>query len=503
MSKLVILFLSVFLVYQKGEILAQNRNFILPVPSESPSPAQQALINRQYGMFVHFGVNTFTNHEWSDGKTPVTKYNPVHLDCDQWVRVARDAGFRYVLLVTKHHDGFCLWDSKYTDYDVASSPVTTDVVAEVSKACQKYGLEFAVYYSLWDRHEPSYKEKDFGKYIEYMENQLTELLTNYGPVQEVWFDGGWDKQPEEWQLPRIYSHIKRLQPQCAVGVNHTIVMEEGKRNFTLPDLMTEDNRFYFQYFPGDFRLWDPKIAHKLDKKQYIHKGKSYYMPFEHTICLSKAWNWFQKDRYVPVRDLDELEELFYWCTDNNNTLVVNIPPDMTGRIRENEANAIIALNKRLGGIQKGKPLPRNGRFVSLGRKSEATSVYDDDKRYGASMAVDGGMQTYWAAAKTDTLATLTVSLNEKESFNKISIFEYCDAKTGNDGFSNVRTNRIQAYSIDILRGNEWTTIYYSDEPMGDCKVIRFPKSYYASQIRLRVEKAIAPPAIYEFNVINK
>ena len=469
-------------------------------PSNRPSKAQVALQKRQYGMFIHFGVNTFTDNEWSDGTIPASAYNPTNLDCDQWVRVARDAGFRYVLLITKHHDGFCLWDSKYTDYDVASSPVKTDVVAEVSKACKKYGLQFAVYYSLWDRHEPSYRDKDFNKYIDYMENQLTELLTNYGNICEVWFDGGWDKKPEEWQLPRIYSHIKKLQPQCAVGVNHTIVMEEGKRNFTLPDLMTEDNRYYFQYFPSDFRLWDPKIAHRNDKKQYLHEGKSYYLPFEHTICLSKAWNWFQKSGNVPVRDLDELEELFYWCTDNGNTLVMNVPPDRTGRIRENEANAVIELNHRVGGIRKNKPLPRNGRFISTGCKTTASS---EAKGHKAQAAVDGGMQTYWAAEKNDTTATLVVHTDENESFNKISIFEYCDMKNGDDGFSNVRTNRIRKYAIDILDGNGWTMVYYSDQPMGDCKVIHFPHEYHARQVRLRVIEAAAPPAIYELNIIHK
>lgn len=139
-------------------------------PSDTPNETQKAMLKRGYGMFIHFGVNTFSGDEWSDGTVPVSAYNPTRLDCDQWVRVARDAGFRYVLLITKHHDGFCLWDSKYTDYDVASSPVKTDVVGEVSKACKKYGLQFAIYYSLWDRHEPLYKGKDFGKYIDCIYN---------------------------------------------------------------------------------------------------------------------------------------------------------------------------------------------------------------------------------------------------------------------------------------------------------------------------------------------
>lgn len=106
--------------------------------------------------------------------------------------------------------------------------------------------------------------------------------------------------------------------------------------------MIVDNKYPFQYFPGDFRLWDPKVAHKQDKKQYLHQDQSYYLPFEHTVCISKEWNWFQKDKPKTVRDADELEELFYWCTDGGNTLVMNIAPDQTGRIRENEANAVIA-----------------------------------------------------------------------------------------------------------------------------------------------------------------
>jgi alpha-L-fucosidase len=303
----------------------------------------------------------------------------------------------------------------------------------------------------------------------------------------------------DWDLDRLYKHVKKLQPYCAVGVNHTIAIEPGSRKFALPDSMVVDNKYTFHYFPGDFRLWDPKIAHKADKKQYLNNGESYYMPFEHTICLSNRWNWFQKKELIPVRDLDELEELFYWCTDNNNTLVVNIPPDQTGRIREHEANAIIALGRRLG-IQKNKPLPCNGKFISINTPANATSVLNNNNsKFGAQLAVDGGMQTRWAAA--DTLAELEISLDEKQLFNKIAIFEYPDIKQSKDQFSTYRTNRIQSYCIDILKDNAWQTIYMSEQPMGDCKVIRFPTSYKSSKLKFRVLKATAPPSITELNVI--
>ena len=470
------------------------------VPAIKPNATQQAMQKRAYGMFIHFGINTFCQQEWSDGSIPALTYNPTNLDCEQWVRVARDAGFRYVLLVTKHHDGFCLWDSPSTTYDVASSSNTTDIVAEVSKACRKYGLQFAVYYSLWDRKEPSFHDKDKTKYIDFMCSQLTELLTNYGEVCELWLDGGWARSVKDWDLPRVYKLVKELQPYCAVGVNHTIETKPGSRKNVLPDSMTIDNCYTFHYFPSDFRLWDPKIAHQNDAKQYLHNGQSYYLPFEHTVCLSKAWNWFQKRELLPVRDLDELEELFYWCTSNGNTLVINIPPDESGRIREYEANAAIELGKRLG-LKKGKPLPKNGTCISMNQVAEATSVSGDDPHYAAGHAIDGGMQTRWAAAVNDTLSTLTVTLDKTKSFNKITIFEYCDSHSGNDGFSNYRKNRIQGYQIEIIQKGKWIPIYVSDEPMGDCKVIRFPYNYYTSSIRLKVTQAPAPPSIYEFNII--
>jgi alpha-L-fucosidase len=469
-------------------------------PATKPNAAQKELIKRGYGMFIHFGVNTFTDLEWSDGTTPVSTYNPSKLDPDQWVQTAKEAGFRYVLLITKHHDGFCLWDSKYTDYDVASSPVKTDVVKAVADACKKYGLQFALYYSLWDRHESSFNDTNPQKYIDYMLNQLKELFSNYGSVCELWLDGGWKRNPSDWGIDQIYKLVKQYNPKCAVSVNHTIVNEEGKRKFTLPSSMTEDNKYFFHYFPSDFRLWDPKIITRFDKKQYLHKGKSYYLPYEHTICLSSRWNWFQKSEQLPVRALDELEELFYWCTDNDNSLVVNVPPDKTGKIREYEALAVIELGKRLG-IIANKPLPKNGKFISLLKPVAASNTFTDkDNTYSASFVTDGNLDSRWMAA--DAFAEIVIDLNPAEAFNKISIFEYQDTKNLPDGFSQIRTGRIKQYSIDVLDNGEWKTIYLGTEPMGDCKVIKLPRNYKTSKLKLKITNASALPSIYELSVIR-
>ncbi|MBN8865641.1 MAG: alpha-L-fucosidase [Sphingobacteriales bacterium] len=467
-------------------------------PATRPNATQQALLQRGYGMFIHFGINTFADVEWSDGTIPAARYQPDQLNPDQWVRIARDAGFRYVLLTVKHHDGFCLWDSRYTDYDVAASPVKTDVVKAVSDACKKYGLQFAIYYSLWDRHEASYK--DHRAYADYMLHQLTELFTGYGTIAELWLDGGWDKKPADWYLPEIYQLVKKYSPHCAVSVNHTIVNEEDKRNYTVPGDMTTDNQYFFQYFPADFRLWDPRLANLADKKQYLHEGQSYYLPFEHTICLSKRWNWFEKSVEIPTRDLDELEELFYWCTSNQNTLVINVPPSSTGLIRDYQANAVIALGKRLG-LKKSRALPQNTKRISLLQPATASSNYPDaSNRYTASAINDGNMETRWASA--DTVAQVEMVLNDREPFDRISIFEYQDVKNDPDGFSQWRIPRIQAYSLAVYNNKEWKTIYVSDEPIGDCRVIRFPRSYQGERLRLSVTRASAPPSIYEWNVYH-
>ena len=468
-------------------------------PSTSPNETQRRLNERGYGMFVHFGMNTFIEQEWSDGSAPATDYAPTALDCDQWVRSARDAGFRYVLLVTKHHDGFCLWPSKYTDYDVASSSVPTDVVGAVAEACRKYGLQFGMYYSLWDRHEPSYTDPDFSKYIDFMCNQLTELMTNYGDVCELWLDGGWDKPAAMWDMPRVYHLVKSLHPYCAIGVNGTIgayPTDNGGFVDVLPDRMTEDNIFYMRYFPGDFRLWDPKIACTNDHKQYLYDGKSYYLPFEHTLCISSQWNWFQKNHDIPVRDLDELEEIFYRATSNGNSLVVNIPPDRSGKLREHEVQAAISLAQRLG-IKHDAPLPKGVKSLAL--QATATSQWDESDEYSPMRACDGGLQSRWASH--DITPSIEFTLNPDEPFDKITIFEYCDTEQLGD-FSNRRINRIQAYNIERFNDGVWETIYVSDTPMGDCKTIRFPYSYKAEKVRLNITAASDFPSIYEFSIFD-
>ena len=166
-------------------------------------------------MFIHFGINTFHDEEWTDGSKPASSYAPSAIDAEQWIRTAKEAGMKYVILIAKHHDGFCLWDSRYTEYDVASSGNPTNVIEAVAKACRKYDIGLGLYYSLWDRKANADVEdwKKDEAYNQYMLNQLTELMDivdDYTKVVEFWFDGGWVKQNYRWPVMDIYqNHVIR------------------------------------------------------------------------------------------------------------------------------------------------------------------------------------------------------------------------------------------------------------------------------------------------------
>lgn len=464
---------------------------------QKPDAGQQALIDRGYGMFIHFGVNTFHQIEWSDGTLPASSFNPTQLDCDQWIRTAKEAGFRHVILITKHHDGFCLWDSRHTDYDVGSSPVKTDIVADVAKACERHGVKLGLYYSLWDRREPTHNDKDPSNYVGFMKNQLTELLTCYGEICEMWFDGGWAKPDDDWRIPELYELIKKLQPGCQVTVNHTIGIPGKPRSIRNPEDYQKGDPIRF--WPVDFRTKDPNLCRMDDPKEYTGPdGRLHYLPLEHTICISDRWNWFQKKDVIPARSPDELEELFYWCTARNNVLLVNLPPDQTGRIRENERDAILKTADLLG-IRGGRtPLPKAPVNQAAGVSAHADSVWSAD--FEASKAVDGSLErTRWVAK--DKRATLTLLPAQPFVFDRISIHEYSEMKPLGDNFSQLRLFRIEEYGIDALQQGRWNTIHTGKE-IGAAKVIRFPEKIIAEQLRLRITRSKAPPGIHLITVAD-
>ena len=251
-----------------------RKKLILPEPSLQPSKVQLEQINRKYGMFIHFGINTFHDEEWTDGSKPASSYAPTAIDAEQWVEAAKAGGMKYVILVAKHHDGFCLWDSKYTEYDVANSSNKTNVVEEVAKACKKHNIALGLYYSLWDRKtnaDVGDLQLD-GAYNEYMLKQLDELIDitkKYVHIVEFWFDGGWVKENYRWPIMDIYQTIKSREPHCLVGVNWTI----GSKDNPNAQAITPDKQqagFPIRYFPSDFRLGDPYLPTDNDELVFFY-----------------------------------------------------------------------------------------------------------------------------------------------------------------------------------------------------------------------------------------
>lgn len=316
-----------------------------PIASTTPSLGQQKQIDRKYGMFIHYGINTFNNQEWTDGSKPVSSYDPTVIDAKQWVETAKNAGMKYIILVAKHHEGFALWDSPLTDYDVGSAKLKTDVVAAVAEECEKQGIELGLYYSLWDRKvngDVRNFEAD-AAYNEYMLKQIEDLMTNYGDICELWLDGGWEKEYWRWPIREIYTMVKKYQPDCQVAVNWTIGSPDDMERLVYP--ADQEEGYPMRFFPSDFRLGDPMLPKDDDPKLFTHNGKSYYLPWESTLCLSGRWFYHTEDD--TLRPVEELVEIFKQATKNDNVLIVNVAPNRESQVRESHAARLVELREAL------------------------------------------------------------------------------------------------------------------------------------------------------------
>ena len=320
-----------------------------PVPSDKPGKYQQEQIERKYGMFIHFGINTFHNEEWTDGSKPASSYKPTTIDARQWVETAKNAGMKYIILVSKHHEGFCLWDSKYTEYDVANSGNPTNVVEEVAKECKRQGIGLGLYYSLWDRKQNADVKDEsldeaYNKYMIAQLNELIDMVEQHTKVVEFWFDGGWEKPNHRWPVAEIYKTIKTKAPQCQVGINWSIGLPGNPDKH--PVLPADQKEGYpIRYFPSDFRLGDPYLPANPDPKLFTHNGKSYYMPWESTVCMSGKWFFHTDDK--TYKSIEELADLYQIATAQDNILILNAPPNREGRIRDKDVQVLMDLRKKL------------------------------------------------------------------------------------------------------------------------------------------------------------
>ena len=449
-----------------------------PAPATVPSATQQAQIDRKYGMFCHFGVNTFVNQEWTDGSIPATAFAPTAVDADQWVQTAKVAGMRYLLLTTKHHDGFCLWDSQWTTYDVASSSVPQlDVVKLVAEACARHGMRFAIYYSLWDRHEPSYS--DPAAYLTYMKRQLTELLTCYGPVAELWFDGGWDRAAGTWGIPEIYHLVKTLQPECQMSVNWTIGSDAAAIHPA--DQQPGDP---FRYFPADFRTGDPDLPKFVDPKTFTNNGLTYYLPYEATVTISAGSHWFFNTGDTQTKQLATLEHAFNVATAQNNLLVFNAAPNRDGVLLPSNVATLTQLAHRLG-LEPDRPHPVN---LALAATVTASNTWAA-AGYEAPKACDENPGTRWSAAAGDLSPELEIDFGSPTRFDRVIVNEY-----GESG-----VYRCTSFVLESGDGETWTT-FHTGTTLGESIRIDLTTPFTSRKLRLRVITSTSPVSIWSLKV---
>jgi alpha-L-fucosidase len=314
-----------------------------------PDKSQSSWLSLRYGMFIHFGPNTLTKAGWGDGKFPAADFRIAKLDIRQWAGVAAEAGMRYAVLTAKHHDGFCLWPSRHTEYCTRNSPQGHDIVGMFVEEFRKVGIQPGIYYSLWDRNCSFYDEDV--RYAEFMRNQITELLTDYGPLVELWFDGAWDKDHptrqwpydsawehdptsglrhgERWQWPELYALIKKLQSDCLVA-NNSGSDRPGEVRYPPVDLRTCEH-FDFVFHE---KLYQPKLD-----PLFTFGGEEVFLPLEYCTSLNPDWFWIE-GRCYSHPSVDAIRGWRERARTDKANLLLNAGPDKNGVIPDYHARLL-------------------------------------------------------------------------------------------------------------------------------------------------------------------
>ena len=443
-----------------------------PVPSER----QLAWHEIEYYMFVHFTVNTFTDKEWGYGDEKESVFNPSELDCRQWAKVAKEAGMKGIIITAKHHDGFCIWPSQYTDHSVKNSKWKDwkgDVLLELRKACDEYGLKMGVYLSPWDRNSSFYSTPE---YITYYRNQLRELLTGYGDIFEVWFDGanggdgfyGGAKEKRTIDRKTYYdwanTHqiVRELQPMAVMFSDagpdvRWVGNESGMGSLTNWCLLKRDA----MYPGGDFA----KILGE------GHEYGNYLVPAEVDVSIRPGWFYHQKQDSM-VRTPKNMMELYYSSVGRNSNLLLNVPPDRRGLLHENDIKALLGFKELLD-----KEFAKD---LAKGKKINATSTRG--KEYSASHINDGNPETYWSTNDYQTSADLIIDLGPETEVNRIILQEYI--KLG---------QRVQEFKVSAFINGEWKPLI--DGTTIGHKVIRKFSVVKTSKIKITISKSKACPVI--------
>ncbi len=419
-----------------------------------PTAQQLAWQRHEFIAFAHFGMNTFTDREWGEGTEDTQRFNPTDFDAGQWAAVLKDAGVKLLILTAKHHDGFCLWPSRFTEHCVKNSPWRGgqgDVVREVVDALRQSGLRVGLYLSPWDRNQPVYG--DSPKYNEYFRNQLGELLGHYGAIDEVWFDGACGEGPngkkQEYDWPSYYALVRRLQPNALIAISGPDIRWVGNES----GVAREDESSVAKR--GDQLVWHPA---------------------ECDVSIRPGWFYHPKED-GKVKSLAELGDIYFKSVGRNSVLLVNIPPDRRGRIAEPDAARLREFRAFVDRLYATD-------FV---RTATLAAAGQGDGAADANRLRDGDLDSYWTPAGGQSTGQVEFDLGQPRTFNVARIQE--DIALG---------ERVQAYHIEVLDGAQWRTVT-SGHVIGHKQLRRFP-AVTARQVRLVIDQACAPPAIAEFGL---
>lgn len=451
-----------------------------------PSKRQIALQETEFYAFAHYTVNTYTGREWGDGTEDPAVFAPTAFNADQWVEAIKAAGMKGLILTCKHHDGFCLWPSKYTKHSVAASPYKNgkgDIVREVSDACRRGGIKFGVYLSPWDRNQPCYGS---GKeYDDYFVNQLTELLTSYGEIFDVWFDGACGEGPNgkkqvyDWE--RYYAVIRKLQPNACINVCGPDVRWCGNESgdtreseWSVVPLRTRDTERVAadsqQSDDDSFRQRTIRASDRdLGSRNILRDEKELiWYPAEVDASIRPGW-FYHPEEDDKVRSVDNLFDMYLHSVGGNAALLLNIPPTRAGVFHENDVNTLKALGERLGRAF-GTNLLASARLTADTAESS----------FGIENVREDSYDTYFRTAKGVSECEISIKLKEKANISFVVLKE------------NIRcSQRIEKFRIEDGEGN----IVYRGTVVGYKKIAELPKNVFTDSLRLVIEDSRVCPTL--------